>query len=359
VSIREGARRRDRRSRLRDRVVVVTGGSRGLGLKIARQALDRGARVGICGTDEESLDDARRELFRRGDVAAVRCDVADPRQVEELVATVEARLGEIDVLVANAGVITVGPFEHQTVDDLRMAMDVMYWGVVHPVMAVLPGMRRRHSGNIAVVTSVGGRIAVPHLLPYSAAKFAAVGFSEGLSAELAGEGIRVTTVIPGLMRTGSHVNAFFKGRHRREYTWFALAASLPLLSVDVRRAARRILDGVERGAVQTSIGPPAAIGSRVHGLMPATTVRVMRLADRLLPGSGGIGEERRSGARSTTPLTESPLTALGTTGRGPSGPASPRGAVRRDRPRLTAQWLWATGWSAPVGCGRTTTLSRG
>jgi hypothetical protein len=121
----------------------------------------------------------------------------------------------------------------------------------------------------------------------------------------------VTTVIPGLMRTGSHVNAFFKGRHRREYTWFALAASLPLLSVDVRRAARRILDGVERGAVQTSIGLPAAIGSRVHGLMPASTVRVMRLANRLLPGSGGIGEERRSGARSTTPLTESPLTALG------------------------------------------------
>ena len=311
MSIREGSSRHDRRSRLRDRVVLVTGGSRGLGLEIARQALDRGARVGICGTNEESLDDARRELLRRGDVAAVRCDVADPRQVEELVATVEARLGEIDVLVANAGVITVGPFQHQTVDDLRMAMDVMYWGVVHPVMAVLPGMRGRHAGSIAVVTSIGGRIAVPHLLPYSAAKFAAVGFSEGLCAELASEGIRVTTVVPGLMRTGSHVNALFKGRHRREYTWFGLSASLPLLSVDVRRAARRVLDGVERGAVQTSIGLPAAIGSRVHGLMPATTVRVMRLANHLLPRPGGIGEERRSGTESTTPLTESPLTALG------------------------------------------------
>jgi NAD(P)-dependent dehydrogenase (short-subunit alcohol dehydrogenase family) len=297
--------------RLRDRTVVVTGGSRGLGLEIARQALDRGARVGICGTDEESLEAAHRELARRGETAAVRCDVSDPGQVEEFIATVERRLGEVDVLVANAGVIMVGPLEHQTVDDMRRAMDVMFWGVVHPVMAVLPGMRRRRSGRIAVITSIGGRIAVPHLMPYSAAKFAAVGFSEGLSAELARDGIRVTTVVPGLMRTGSHLRALFKGRHRREYTWFGLSASLPLISLGVSRAARRILDAVERGAVHTSIGLPAAIGGRVHGLMPGATVRLMRLVARLLPGPGGIGEELRTGAESTTVISESPLTALG------------------------------------------------
>ena len=72
---------------------------------------------------------------------------------------------------------------------------------------------------------------MPHLLPYSASKFALVGFSEGLRAELAKDGIRVTTVCPGLMRTGSPPNAAFKGRHREEYAWFALSDALPILSI--------------------------------------------------------------------------------------------------------------------------------
>jgi NAD(P)-dependent dehydrogenase (short-subunit alcohol dehydrogenase family) len=299
------------RGALRGRVVLVTGGSRGLGLELARQALDRGARVAICGRDERTLGESQHELSRRGEVLAVRCDVADAEQVRDLVATVESRLGEVDVLIANAGVITVGPAVHQTAEDLREAMDVMYWGAVHPVLAVLPGMRRRRSGRIAVITSIGGRLAVPHLLPYSGAKFAAVGFSEGLCAEVAAEGVHVTTVVPGLMRTGSHLNAVFKGRHRQEFTWFSLGASLPLISVDVRRAARRVLDAVERGAVLTSIGLPAVLATRIHGLMPGTTVRVMRLVARLLPGPGGIEAGRRTGAQSTTRVTESALGELG------------------------------------------------
>jgi NAD(P)-dependent dehydrogenase (short-subunit alcohol dehydrogenase family) len=316
---------RDVRGALSGKVVLVTGGSRGLGLELARQALDRGARVAICGRDERTLGEAQGELSRRGEALAVRCDVTDPEQVRDLVASVESRLGEVDVLLANAGVITVGPAVHQTAEDFREAMDVMYWGVVHPVLAVLPGMRRRHSGRIAVVTSIGGRVSVPHLLPYSGAKFAAVGFSEGLCAEVAADGIRVTTVVPGLMRTGSHLNASFKGRHRQEFTWFGLGASLPLLSVDVRRAAQRILDAVERGAVLTSIGLPAVVASRVHGLMPGTTVRVMRLVARLLPAAGGIEAARRTGVQSTTRVTES---ALGELGR--------RAADRQGQRRVTA-----------------------
>lgn len=313
------------RGALSGRVVLVTGGSRGLGLELSRQALDRGARVAICGRDERALGEAQAELSRRGEVLAVRCDVADPEQVRDLVAAVESRLGEVDVLLANAGVITVGPAVHQTADDFREAVDIMYWGVVHPVLAVLPGMRRRRSGRIAVITSIGGRVSVPHLLPYSGAKFAAVGFSEGLCAEVAADGIRVTTVVPGLMRTGSHLNASFKGRHRKEFTWFGLGASLPLLSVDVRRAARHILDAVERGAVLTSIGLPAVVASRVHGLMPGTTVRVMRLVARLLPAAGGIETARRTGVQSTTRVTESPLGGLGR-----------RAADRQGQRRVTA-----------------------
>jgi short-subunit dehydrogenase len=294
------------------RVVLVTGGSRGLGLEISRVAVRRGARVAICARDPGEFEAARSELAADGaEVVAIPCDVGDAAAVAAMVAEVERRLGAVDVLVANAGIITVGPEGTQTREDFVAAMDVMYWGVVNCVLAVLPGMRERRRGSIAVITSIGGKLATPHLLPYAGAKFAAVGFAEGLRAETAGDGVRVTTVVPGTMRTGSHVNAAFKGQHRREYSWFALAASLPLISVDAGRAARRVIAGIERGDAEVIIGLPARVATRLHGLFPATTVRLLGVVDRLLPDAGGIGAESRRGADSESALTESPATALG------------------------------------------------
>jgi short-subunit dehydrogenase len=302
-----------RRRRLRPldgRVVLITGGSRGLGLELARRAAERGARIAICGRDDASLEGARDELERTGaQVIAVRCDVGRADEVRDMVAAVERGLGPVDVLIANAGTITVGPVEVQDPEDFREAMDTMFWGVVHSVLAVLPGMRTRGDGAIAVITSVGGKVAVPHLLPYAAAKFAAVGFSEGLAAEVAADGVRVTTVVPGLMRTGSHLNATFKGRHRGEFTWFGVGASLPLVAVDVRRAATQVLDAVERGRVEVFVGWPAKVAARVHGVVPGTTTRVLAGVDRLLP-SGGAATSRR-GYESQTWVTRSPITLLG------------------------------------------------
>lgn len=99
-------------------------------------------------------------------------------------------------------------------------------------------MRRQRGGRIVNVSSVGGKIGVPHLLPYTASKFALTGLSEGLRVELKRERILVTTVCPGLMRTGSPRNALFRGKHKREYAWFAIADSLPLLSISAESAAR-------------------------------------------------------------------------------------------------------------------------
>src|SRR5690606_33875253 len=110
-----------------------------------------------------------------------------------------------------------------------------FWGPFYCIDAVLGGMRRRGEGRIVNVSSVGGRVGVPHMVPYCAGKFALVGFSESLRAELRSSGIRVTTVCPGLMRTGSPRNALFKGRHRAEYAWFAIADSLPLATISSER----------------------------------------------------------------------------------------------------------------------------
>lgn len=170
-----------------------------------------------------------------------------------------------------------------TLGHVRDAVDTMLMGPVHLALAVLPSMRAADRGRIGVVSSVGGVVGVPHLLPYSIAKFGAVGLSEGLAAELAGTGVTATTIVPGLMRTGSHVRAQFSGDAARDYAWFAPSASLPGLSIDAERAARRIVDGVLAGRVQVELTPLTMVGRRVHGLAPGLTVRVMGLAGRLLP----------------------------------------------------------------------------
>ena len=281
---------------LRGQTALVTGGSRGLGLLISRELLRAGCRVAICARDAPELERARHDLARSGgEVATFVCDVGDRQQVEHLIQQVTIQLGGIDVLVNNAGVIQVGPVENQELADFHMAMDVMYWGVVYPTLAVLPQMQARGAGRIANITSIGGRLGVPHLLPYSSAKFAAVGFSEGLAAEVAKDGITVTTVVPGLMRTGSHLHALTKGQHAAEYGWFSLGASLPLISMDAERAAQQVVEAIQRGEPVRFLGITAALASRFHGLFPGTTVELLGLVNRLLPMPSATSSTRVPG----------------------------------------------------------------
>ena len=253
---------------------------------LAREFATAGCQVAICARDEAELGRARQELQRHGaEVLAVPADIADRRQAEGLIEQTTAQFGRVDVLVNNAGVIQVGPIQAMRVEDFEQALGVMFWGVLYPTMAVLPQMLARGSGRIVNITSIGGKLSAPHLLPYNAAKFAAVGLSEGLRAELAPAGVGVVTVVPGLMRTGSHLNAWFKGNRRREFTWFALGASLPLISMDAERAARRILDATGRNQAEVILSPPAQLAARSHGLAPGTVTSMLSLVDRVLPST--------------------------------------------------------------------------
>ncbi len=281
---------------LRGRTALVTGASRGLGFLIARELVLQGCRVAVCARDAEELERARAALAGQGgQVLAVPCDVSDRAAVEALVARTVEHFGGLDVLVLNAGIIQVGPVRTMRVEDFEDALGVMFWGVVLPALAALPHLRRTR-GRIVTITSIGGKVAAPHLLPYDSAKFAAVGFSEGLAAELAREGVRVTTVVPGLLRTGSPLHVFFKGRARSEQTWFTLSDSIPGLSMDAERAARRIVAAARRGRAEVMLTLPAKIGARVHGVAPATTIRLLGLVNRLLPRAASDDPTARRGA---------------------------------------------------------------
>jgi NAD(P)-dependent dehydrogenase (short-subunit alcohol dehydrogenase family) len=280
--------RRRRHGDLRGEVALLTGGTRGLGLLLAHELLGEGCRLAICARDAAELERAAGDLRARGgEVLTLTCDVSDPAAVERMVADATGHYGRIDLLLNNAGVITAGPAPTMTAPDFEQAMAVMFWGTLYPILAVLPQMRARRRGRIVNITSVGGKVAVPHLLPYAAAKFAATGLSQGLRAELARDGITVTAVAPGLMRTGSFLNAFFKGQAEREFVPFAVLASLPFFSIDARRAARQVVGAAKRGEAERVLVLSANLLTRFHGLFPGWSADILGLINRTLPGPGG------------------------------------------------------------------------
>jgi short-subunit dehydrogenase len=297
---------------LRGRTVLITGGSRGLGLALSSEMAAHGARLIICGRDPATLERAAAKLAQGGaEVLAISADVTDRGSVAEMVEAVRERYGTVDVLVNNAGVIEVGPAKEMSLADYEEAMATNFWGMLYPTLALLPGMRARRSGRIVNITSIGGKLGIPHLLPYSASKFAAVGFSQGLRAELAGEGIKVITVCPGLMRTGSPRNAIFRGQHRSEYAWFSISDALPGLSISAESAARRIVAACRRGDAEVLFPLPAKVASVVNAVAPGLTAGVLATVDRLLPKAHGTGSARRRGADSQSWLSPSWISRLG------------------------------------------------
>ena len=293
------------------RVVVITGGSRGLGLVIARQLAAEGAKLCLLARDIEELERAREQLPPDAEVLTLRCDIRRRADVRYAMDRLFEKWPAVDVLINNAGVIQVGPLEHMTEEDFENAMATHFWGPLHLMYECVPSMRRRGFGRIVNVASIGGRVAVPHLAPYCASKFALVGLSDSVRAELEQYGVRVTTISPGLMRTGSPLNADFKGQHELEYTWFAIADSLPGLTVSAERAAREIIEACRYGDPELTISLPARIASRLNHVAPRTVAQAMAFANKTLPGpAGNEGDRLRRGRFSETRWTDSVATVL-------------------------------------------------
>lgn len=295
-----------------DKVVVINGGSRGLGLVLARNLVDSGARVVLFARTADDVDFAVQELRDRGGTVFGRaCDARDPHQVQSLMDEVVARWGSIDVLLNVAGIMQVGPLDAMTDADFRAAMETNCWGALHTVRAVLPAMRRQAWGRIVNVASIGGKRAVPHMLPYDTSKFALVGLSTGLRTELARDGILVTTACPTLMCTGSPRNATFKGEHRAEYAWFSIGGSLPLLAIPAEQAAKQILSACQNGAGEVFItnwwSPPVWAAQ----LAPNLTNEVLGLVNRLLPPAHEGETAAAYGYESESWASPSFLTSLG------------------------------------------------
>ena len=284
---------------LHDKVVLITGGSRGLGLVLARHLCARGSNVAIIARDPDELMRAKTDLVPRGGkVLTIECDLLDAGQIESAVQKIIDRFGKIDVLINNAGIIEVGPLEHMTREDFERAMRLHFWAPYELVSRIVPEMRTWGGGRIVNISSIGGKVAVPHLAPYSVSKFALTGFSDAIRAELARDNIHVTTVAPGMMRTGSHVNAKFKGKHDIEFAWFSASAGAPVISMNADRAARKILAACRRGQPALTLTFAARGAILGNALFPNLTGYMMRIVNRFLPGTADeAGNESQAGAQ--------------------------------------------------------------
>lgn len=299
------------RVRLENSVVLITGGSRGFGLVLARAFAQRGARLAICGRSADSLELARQELEQSGaKIIALPVDVTNRDEVQTMVRDVIAHYGRIDVLVNNAGMAAVGPQENMRIDDYERAMDIHFWAPLYAIHAILPHFLARGGGRIVNITSIGGVLSVPHLLPYSASKFASVGLSQGMHAELRRKNILVTTVIPGLMRTGSPRNIDVKGDYEKEYAWFKIADSTPMLSQKAEVAAEKVIRAVEQGQPEAILSLSGKLAMIVKGLAPSWITILMAIANRILPDPTPHGNVAVKGYEAESALSRGPISSL-------------------------------------------------
>ena len=282
----------------RDKVALITGGSRGLGLEIARQICARGGKVALIARDAEELARAKTELARSAtEVLTIQCDLLESAQIQSAVQQTIQRFGKIDILINNAGTIEIGPLAHMQLKDFDRAMRLHFWAPYILQLLIVPLMRAKGGGRIVNISSIGGRIAVPHMAAYSASKFALAGFSDAIRPELAQDNIYVTTATPGLMRTGSQVHAKFKGDHAAEYRWFDWSRKIPFASISVERAARKILSACRRGKPALIMPLSAYLIIAANALFPNLTARVMTMFNRSLPPRvSQSGNEAKSGA---------------------------------------------------------------
>jgi short-subunit dehydrogenase len=187
---------------LKGAVAVVTGASSGIGEAVAVGLAQRGAKVVLAARRKDRLDELADRIERAGGTAlAIRCDVTDREQLASLPTVVKEAFGPCDVLVNNAGVPGGGTFANLSYQQIEDIVEVNVLGVMYGTRAFLPGMLKRHHGHIVNVASLAGRFATPGAAVYGASKHAVVAFSESLFYEVEDQGVLVTAVNPGFVKT--------------------------------------------------------------------------------------------------------------------------------------------------------------
>ncbi len=243
----------------------MTGAGSGIGRATAHLLQTRGARLVLVDRRAEALNRVREELVGRGaEVLAHAVDVSDRAALSELARELGDTIGPLDVLVNNAGVLTTGGFERTSLEEYDRVLDVNLKAVIHSVKLFAPAMRARGRGAIVNVASASGVVGFSLLNAYSTSKFAVVGFSAALGAELRSSGVSVTCVCPGLVQTDIALSAPLDAAERQ-----GIESLLARRGLTAERVAAALVRGVERRTPLVHVGAQARVLAWLARLSPA------------------------------------------------------------------------------------------
>jgi NAD(P)-dependent dehydrogenase (short-subunit alcohol dehydrogenase family) len=272
-------------SNLHGRTVLVTGAGSGIGRETALLSARRGADLVVCDVDEVGLEETERrarELDRS--VFARKVDVADRDQMRAFADAVHAEVGTVDLLVNNAGVGLAARFLDTELEDWDWIVAINVIGVVHGCHFFVPKMVERGTGGHVVnLSSMAGFFATPALNAYTTTKFAVLGFSEALRAELQPHGIGVTAICPGIINTPITVSARARGAADDPKVRERLVRMYARRNYGPDRVARNILRAVERNRAVAPVAVEAWVAYALTRLSP-------RLAGRLARRSADVAE---------------------------------------------------------------------
>lgn len=252
----------------KDRVIVITGASSGIGRATALALAKKGSHVVLAARREEPLDDLARECESLGVRAlVVPTDVSDPAAVRQLADEALGAFGHFDAWINNAGVYLMGSLEETPDDAFRQLMETNFFGTVTGTRIAVTQFRRQGYGTLVNVSSTFGAVAAPYVSAYVASKHAVRGFSSSVRQELLNTGIDVCTVLPAAIDTPLW-------QHTANYTGWRIRPVEPVYTPE--RVARAILRVLRSPKHEIMVGPAARSFAAMHGLMPATFERTMR-----------------------------------------------------------------------------------
>lgn len=262
--------------RLKDKVVVVTGASMGIGEATAKAFAEEGASVVLCSRETERAEEARQRIGNLDRTMAAACDVRDKAQIDHLVAAALARFGRIDVWVNNAGHGLMDAVETMDLAKVRAMFDTNFFGALAGMQAAIPVMKRQGGGTIINISSVAGHISVPYMSAYCATKHALNAISKSARVELKAQKINVLTVCPGFIRTNFGVNAL-KGHEVRRFDENLRKG------ITAERCAAAIVDGCVKGKREIVVPAKDWVSVKAYQLIPRVVERVM--AKSMVPTS--------------------------------------------------------------------------
>lgn len=272
---------------IREHICLVTGAARGIGRATALALAERGGRLVLCDRRRDEVDELARQLGR--ETLSYGVDVSNRAEVGALCAWVRAELGGVDVLVNNAGVLSVGTCLETPPEDFERVFAVNFWGVLHMTQAFAPLMVERGRGAIVQIASASGRLGFAPLAAYSASKFAVVGLSQSLDAELRPHGIQVSAVCPGMVHTTILEGSEFSAQDLVEYEKIVAQGMAP------ERVAAKVIEAIEHGTPVLDVGWDAHLMSWAARLAPQHAprwaariagLRAPRTANKPSPGEG-------------------------------------------------------------------------